>query len=304
MEPRAPHPREPDRTRYAWLSIGAAFSTLGLKLLAWRLTGSVALLSDALESIVNVVAALVALWVLRVAASPPDAEHEYGHHKAEYFSSGLEGALIIAAAVGIVVSAVPKLIHPEPLESVGVGLALSMAAAGINLATGRLLIVRGRTLKSIALEADGHHLMTDVWTSGGVLVGIVIVKLTKLAWVDPLIAIAVALQIVWTGVRLLRRSGTALLDASVSAEERRAIEAVLDGYKAEGASWHALRTRQAGVRRFVSLHVLVPGDWSVQRGHDLLERLERDVRALAPETQVTTHLEPLEDERSHGDSND
>jgi len=304
LETLASPPREPDRTRYAWLSIGAGVSTLGLKTLAWHLTGSVGLLSDALESIVNVVAAVVALWVLRVAASPPDAEHEYGHHKAEYFSSGLEGALILAAAVGIVVSAVPRLIHPVPLESVGLGLALSLGASVINLGVGRLLIVRGRALRSIALEADGHHLMTDVWTSAGVLVGLVLVKLTSLSWLDPVIAIAVALHIVWTAIQLLRRSGTALLDASVPAEERKAIEAVLDKYTSEGVAWHALRTRQAGTQRFVSLHVLVPGEWTVQRGHDLLERLEHDVRALTPETKVTTHLEPIEDARAHLDQHD
>lgn len=305
MEPRAPASNvEPDRTRYAWLSIGAGVSTLGLKTVAWQLTGSVGLLSDALESIVNVIAAVVALWVLRVAATPADAEHPYGHHKAEYFSSGLEGALILAAAVGIVASAIPRLIHPVPLESVGVGLGVSTAASAINLAVGRLLIVRGRALRSIALEADGHHLMTDVWTSAGVIVGIVIVKLTSVEWLDPVVAIGVAIHIVWTGIQLLRRSGTALLDASIPEEERRSIEAVLDGYKREGATWHALRTRQAGSRRFVSLHVLVPGDWTVQKGHDLLERLEDEVRSLAPETKVTTHLEPLEDERAHLDQHD
>jgi cation diffusion facilitator family transporter len=295
------HSPRPDLTRYAWISIGAGVSTLALKTLAWRLTGSVGLLSDALESIVNVLAAIVALWVLRVAASPPDQEHEYGHHKAEYFSSGLEGALIFVAAIAIVWSAVPRLIAPQPLESVSVGLGISASASLVNLVVGKMLIARGRQHRSITLEADGHHLMTDVFTSGGVIVAVIATKLTGLLRIDPLIAIGVALQIMWTGGKLIRRSGMGLLDTSVSPGDRKAIEAVLDAYKAEGASWHRLRTRLAGSWRFITAHVLVPGDWSVQRGHDLVERIENELRALAPDTSVTLHLEPLEDERAHDD---
>lgn len=291
----------PDLTRYAWMSIAAGFTTLGLKMLAWWMTGSVGLLSDALESIVNVVAAIVALLALRVAASPPDAEHEYGHNKAEYFSSGLEGALIIAAAIAIVASAVPRLLQPRQLEAVSLGLVVSTAASVVNLVVGRILIQRGKKHRSITLEADGHHLMTDVVTSVGVIVGVAATQITGFLRLDPLIAIGVALQIMWTGGRLLHRSGMGLLDTSVTKEERVAIEAALDRYRAEGASWHALRTRKSGSRRFITVHILVPGGWTVQRGHDLLERLEEDLRALEPSTTVITHLEPLEDKRAHAD---
>lgn len=291
-----------DLTRYGWLSVGAGVTTLALKLLAWWLTGSVGLLSDALESIVNVVAALVAVWVLRVAAAPPDVEHEHGHDKAEYFSSGLEGALILAAAIAIIVSAVPRLLAPRPLEAVSVGLVVSTGASAVNLAVSRILLRAGRRHRSITLEADGRHLMTDVWTSAGVMVGVAAVQLTGLLWLDPVLAIGVALQITWTGGRLLHRSGMGLLDSSVAKEDRAAIEAVLERYRAEGATWHALRTRLSGARRFVSVHVLVPGDWTVKRGHDLLERLEADLRATAPMTTVMTHLEPVEDESAYADT--
>ena len=285
MTAEAPPPAPPNRghlARYAWLSIAAAFTTIALKTVAWQLTGSVGLLSDALESLVNLVAAVVALIVVKYAAAPPDAEHEHGHDKAEYFSSGLEGALIMVAAVSIVASAVPRLLAPQPLESVGLGLAVSAAASLVNLLVGRKLIGVGKKERSITLEADGHHLMTDVWTSGGVIVG-------------------VALQILWTGGKLMKRSGMGLLDTSVTAEERHVIEAALDAFKTDGVDWHALRTRQAGSRRFIVVHVLVPGDWTVQRGHDLLERVETALRATAPGTSVTTHLEPLEDARAYGD---
>jgi cation diffusion facilitator family transporter len=291
-----------DLTRYAWLSIAAGVATLGLKTLAWWLTGSVGLLSDAIESIVNVVAAAVALWALSVAAAPPDEEHEHGHGKVEYFSSGFEGGLIIVAAIAIVVSAVPRLLAPRPLEHVGVGLAVSAGASVVNFVVGGLLIRTGKKHGSITLEADGHHLMTDVWTSVGVIVGVTLARLTGWYWIDPLLAIFVALQILRTGYKLVRRSGMGLLDAAVSKEERAAIEAVLDSYHAEGAHWHALRTRQAGQRCFASVHVLVPGSWTVARGHDLLERLEADLHKAVPTMVVLTHLEPIEDERAYGDA--
>lgn len=289
-------------TRYAWLSIAAGVTTLGLKTVAWRLTGSIGLLSDAIESIVNVVAAIVALWALTVAAAPPDEEHEHGHYKAEYFSSGFEGALIIFAAVAIIVSAVPRLLAPQPLEQLSVGLVVSAGASVVNLVVGQILIRTGRKYGSITLEADGHHLMTDVWTSVGVIVGVALAGFTGWIWLDPLLAIFVALQILRTGYKLVRRSGMGLLDTAVPKDVRATIEAVLDRYRAEGALWHALRTRQAGQRCFVSVHILVPGAWTVERGHDLLECLEADLHEAVPMMTVLTHLEPIEDERAYDDA--
>lgn len=287
--------------RLAWLSVAAAVVTIGLKAAAWQLTGSVGLLSDAMESLVNLAAALVALTMMHVAARPPDEEHAYGYSKAEYFSSGFEGALILAAAVAIMWAAVPRLLLPVPLEALGLGLVLTVAASAVNLAVGWLLIRAGKRHRSIALEADGRHLLTDVWTSAGVLAALVAVMLTGWARLDPLIAMAVALYILWTGYGLLRRSALGLLDRAVPAAERAAIAAVLERYRGDGVQFHALRTRQAAGRSFVSVHVLVPGAWTVQRGHDLLEDIERDLREAVPNLSVLTHLEPVEDPASQLD---
>ncbi len=288
-------------TRFAWLSVGAAVVTIALKSAAYLLTQSVGLLSDALESVVNLVAALVAVVALRYAAAPPDEDHAYGHEKAEYFASGLEGGLIFFAGLAIIVSAVPRLLHPRPLEHVGLGLAVSTGASLVNLVVARVMLSAGKKHDSITLEADGHHLMTDVWTSAGVIVGVGLVALTRIERLDPLIAIGVATHILFTGVGLVRRSMSGLLDASLPQEERKRITEVLERYESEGASWHALRTRRAGRRAFVDVHVLVPGAWTVQRGHDLLEKLENDVRAAVPAVTITTHLEPVEDEASFRD---
>ena len=288
-------------TRFAWLSIGAAFATIGLKMVAYWLTGSVGLLSDALESLVNLVAAIMALAMLTVAARPPDEEHAYGHGKAEYFSSGVEGALIMLAAVSIIATAIPRLLNPQPLEEVGLGLGVSLAASLINLGVARVLLRAGRHYHSITLEADAHHLMTDVWTSVGVLVGIGAVALTGWQWLDPVIALLVAANIVWSGVKLVQRSALGLLDTALPADELGAVQRVLDSYTKEGVEFHALRTRQGGARRFVSMHVLAPGWWTIQRGHGLLERIERDIRRDLPNTTVFTHLEPIEDPASWED---
>lgn len=289
-------------TRFAWLSIAAALVTIGLKAGAYLLTGSVGLLSDALESVVNLVAAVVALVVLAVAARPPDDDHAYGHGKAEYFSSGVEGGLIIVAAASIGYAAVRRLLSPAPLEDVGLGLAISVAASAINLAVARVLLQAGRHYHSITLEADAHHLMTDVWTSAGVVLGVGLVALTGWERLDPIIALIVAANIVWSGARILRRSILGLLDTALPAEERALVVAVLERFRAEqGVQFHALRTRQAAARRFVSMHVLVPGEWSVQRGHLLLEQIEREVRVALPYATVFTHLEPLEDPLSFAD---
>ena len=290
-----------DLTRFAWLSVGAALVTIALKSGAWWITGSVGLLSDAMESGVNLVAALVALWALKVAARPADRDHEFGHTKAEYFSSGVEGALILVAALGIGLTAVRRLIHPAELSRLGVGVAVSGAATAVNLAVALVMLRAGKRHRSIALEADGQHLLTDVWTSVGVAIGMVAVILSKWPPLDPIVALAVAVNIVRVGVMLMYRSGMGLLDAAVPLSERAALEAILDGYRSEGMRWHALRTRQAGARRFISLHVLVPGEWTVERGHDLCERIENHLSTTYPVVTVFTHMEPLEDPRAYGD---
>jgi cation diffusion facilitator family transporter len=285
----------PSLTRYAWLSIAAALATILLKGVAWKLTGSVGLLSDAIESFVNLAGALMALWMLTLAALPPDDDHAHGHGKAEYFSSAFEGFLILLAAVSIGYTAFERLLNPQPLEAVGIGLLVSVAASAINFATSRVLLDVGRKHNSITLEADAHHLMTDVWTSAGVILGVGLVWITGALWLDPVIAMLVAANIVWTGWQLMQRSAAGLMDISLPAEKRREIEALLAGYRAQGLDFHALRTRQAGSRTFVTLHVLVPGEWTVKQGHDWAERIEADIRAALPHAHVTTHLEPIED---------
>jgi cation diffusion facilitator family transporter len=282
-------------TRYAWLSIAAAIATILLKGSAWWMTGSVGLLSDAIESFVNLAAAMMALWILTVAATPADDRHAFGHSKAEYFSSAFEGLLIVFAAITIIWAAVDRLWNPQPLESVGIGLAVSVVASIVNLLVARILLKVGREEHSIVLEADAHHLMTDVWTSGGVLVGVGLVWMTGWLWLDPVIAIVVALNIVWTGWQLMHRSAEGLMDTSLPPERIADIEAVLNGYREQGLDFHALRTRQAGSRAFVSVHVLVPGEWTVKEAHDWAERIERDIRRAVPRVNAITHLEPLED---------
>ncbi|HLL46682.1 MAG TPA: cation diffusion facilitator family transporter [Longimicrobiaceae bacterium] len=293
--------QQPSLKRYALISIFAALATIGLKGGAYVLTGSVGLLSDALESLVNLLAAIVALWALWVAARPADEEHAYGHTKAEYFSSGFEGALVVIAAASILATAIPRLLDPRPVEDVGVGLAISALASVINLGVARVLFGAGRRYHSITLEADAHHLMSDVWTSVGVILGVGAAAATGWDVLDPIIAVAVALNVVRTGVGLLRRSMLGLLDTALPEPERRSIAAVLDAHTGDGVQFHALRTRQAGARRFVSLHVLVPGEWTVQRGHDYLERLEEELRGAVPNSTVFTHLEPIEDPVSWAD---
>lgn len=287
--------------RFAWLSIAAAVATIALKALAYLLTGSVGLLSDALESFVNLAGALMALAMLSLAARPPDANHAYGHGKAEYFSSGVEGGLILIAAVSIAVAAVDRLLHPRPLEQLGLGLTISVVASLVNFGVSVVLMRAAKQYDSITLRANAHHLMTDVWTSAGVLVGVGAVAVTGWLWLDPLVALAVAANIVWTGVRIVHASILGLMDTALPAAELAAITAVLDRYASDEVRYHALRTRQAGPRRFVSVHVLVPGAWSVMRGHDLLERIEADIREALPLVSVLTHLEPLEDPAAHDD---
>jgi cation diffusion facilitator family transporter len=288
--------------RFAWLSVVAALATIALKTIAWWATGSVGLLSDALESIVNLAAALLALTMLRVAASPPDENHPYGFSKAEYFAAGIEGALIVLAAAGILASAIPRLIEPQPLDSPGLGLGLSVAASGINLTVGLLLIRIGRQHHSIALEADGHHLMSDVWTSAGVVIGVALVFVTGWLRLDPLVALGVAAHIVWTGLRLMRRSWRGLLDAAIPSEDTGEVTKLFAEYsKRYGVSFHALRTRQAGKRRFISFHFLVPDAWTVAQAHRLSEEIEERIRSLVPHASIFTHIEPISDPASYED---
>lgn len=289
-------------TRFAWLSIGAALLTIALKMTAYILTGSIGLLSDAIESLANLAGAVMALMMLIIAARPADASHVYGHSKAEYFASLVEGSLILTAAAGILIAAVNRLLHPLPLEGLGVGLVISVSASLVNLIVARILMHEGRKRNSITLEADAQHLMTDVWTSVGVIGGVAIAGLTGWTVLDPLLAILVALNIVWTSVELLRRSVMGLMDAALPASEQALIEQVMAQYREKGVGFHALRTRQAAARRFISVHVLVPGDWTVHDAHHIAEDFESDIRAaLGGVVTVFTHLEPVEDELSMED---
>jgi cation diffusion facilitator family transporter len=302
LSPPAPSAAPPDLRRYAWLSLAAAILTIGLKLLAWKATGSVGLLSDAYESLVNLAGALMALWMLQVAARPADAEHEYGHTKAEYFASGLEGFLILLAAFAIALAAAKRLIEPEALQAVGVGLGLSLLATAINLGVGLLLVRVGKKEGCITLEADGKHLLADVWTSAGVVVGVGAVWLTGWLWLDPAVALLVAVQVVATGVGLVRRSVSGLMDAALPAEDRARVDAALLPYREEGIDFHALRSRQAGTRRFLSFHVLMPGNWTIQKGHDKVEEIEAALRRALPRLHISSHLEPIEDPVSLSDA--
>ena len=288
-------------TRFAWLSVAAALLTILLKTLAYLLTDSVGLLSDAVESTVNLLGAIVALGMLTVAARPPDESHMYGHGKAEYFSSSVEGLLILVAAGGIIFAAIQRMLHPRPLEELGIGLAISATASVVNFVAARILLSAGRRNNSITLEADGQHLMTDVWTSAGVISSVLFIALTGWEFLDPVVAIIVALNIIWTGVRLVQRSVSGLMDVSLNLEDQEQIEKVLARYRRKGVDFHALRTRQAAARRFVSVHVLVPGEWTVHDAHHVAENIERDIRNALGTATVFTHLEPVEDKLSMKD---
>ena len=290
---RVQHPE--DLTRFAWLSIAAAVATIALKTLAWRLTGSVGLASDAAESVVNLVAAVVALIALRAAAKPPDATHMYGHTKAEYFSSAIEGGLIFVAAVAILYTSVLRFLNPQPVENGAIGLGVAVVASLINGAVAAVLLRAAAKHTSITLRADGHHLLTDVWTSVGVLVGVGLVVLTGWHRLDPVVAFLVGLNIIWTGWKLLRDSANGLMDGAWVDDDVTELVAVITPFTGDDVKVHELRTRQAGRVRFAQMHVQVPGDWTVTRGHDLASEVEQAVRDRFPEVRVTTHLEPLDD---------
>ena len=287
--------------RYAWLSILTAVATILLKAVAWQLTDSVGLLSDALESVVNLAGAMMALAMISLAALPPDEDHAYGHGKAEYFSAGFEGLLILVAAMAIGATAIMRLFDPRPLEQVGIGLAVSLAASLLNLVTALILRAAGRRYRSLTLEADAHHLLTDVWTSAGVIVGLAAVSLTGWLWLDPVIALLVAGNILHIAWKLLYSSAQGLMDRALPDADTLLLQAVFDQYRAQGIEFHALRTRESGARRFIDVHVLVPGHWSVQHAHELVEKIEADIRQALPQSTILTHLEPLEDPLSLAD---
>ncbi len=288
--------------RYAWLSIGAAVATIGLKTGAWWLTGSIGFLSDALESLVNLAAAILALSMLRLAASPPDKEHPHGHSKAEYFSAGMEGAMIVVAAGAILWVALPRLLHPQPIETPILGILLTAVATTINFGVGLSLIRVGRRESSITLEADGRHLMTDVWTSVGVIVGVALVAASGWLVLDPLIGVAIAARILWEGFGLVRRSLSGLLDESISQVDQGEITKLFAEYaRRYGVNFHALRTRQAGARRFITFHLLVPDEWTVAHAHKLCEEIESRIRSLVPNSSIVAHIEPISDPASYDD---
>lgn len=298
------HPQIQDLSKYGFLSLGVGILVLLLKLTAWQITDSVGLLSDALESLVNIAAAIVAIIALRAASRPPDRTHQFGHGKAEYFSALVEGAMIVIAATMIIISAVQRLLAPQPLEQIGLGLGISVLASILNGAVAFILFRVGREHGSLALVADAHHLVTDLWTTAGVVVGVLIVGFTGWNLLDPMIAIAVAVNIVVVGVGLLRSSMAGLLDSALPEDQVEVIKSTLAPYRGENVEIHGLQTRRAGRQSFITMHVLVPGDWDVMAGHEICHQIETDLSEELPGVQVTTHLEPLEDPRAWNDTHE
>jgi cation diffusion facilitator family transporter len=291
-------------TRFAWLSIGAALTTIAMKSAAYWLTGSVSLLSDAVESLVNLAGALMALTMLTIAARPPDDDHAFGHSKAEYFASSVEGLLILGAAIAIAYTAVDRLLNPRPLEQMSIGLVISTGASVVNFVVARILMKAGKKYDSITLEADGKHLMTDVWTSIGVIGGLIVVAISGWTLLDPIMALLVAVNIVWTGFDLVRRSVNGLMDSALPEAEQKIIAEVMGKYRAKQVDFHALRTRQAASRHFLTVHMLVPGQWTVHDAHHIAEDFEGDIRAVLGDAIIHTHLEPIDDEISMKDINE
>lgn len=295
--------KRPSLKRFLYLSIAAAVTTIGLKFAAYFETGSMGFFSDALESLVNLFAAIIALVILHISEKPADEEHEFGHGKAQYFSSALEGALILIAAVSIIYTSVPKILKPEPLENIGLGTLLSGAAALTNLIVGFVLTKKGKKYNSLLLEADGKHLLSDVVTSVGVILGVIVVKITGLYFLDPIIAIGVALYIVYVGFKLIVRSTNELMDAAIPKDEQQRIVDYLDSLEERNIEYHSLLTREAGYRRFVTFHLLVPGKWSIKQGHDCAEEIEQYIEQMFINSNVTvtSHIEPIEDPISFND---
>ena len=288
-------------THYAKLSIAVAVVTFMLKLVAWKMTGSVGLLSDALESLANVAASMVAYASLAVAVKPADDDHAHGHSKAEYFAAGVEGGLIVIAALVIGWEAVDRFFTPQAITQPVAGLAVSMFASALNFIVAGILLKVGRLRRSVALEADAKHLMTDVWTSIAVMFAVALVALTGWPWLDPVIGVALAFHIIVTGVKLVNESLHGLMDSAVAPDELESIRATLNKYASEGIQYHALRTRRAGALKFMSVHLLMPGAWTIAKGHDLSEQIENELRGALPGLVVVTHMEPVEDPVSWDD---
>ncbi len=291
-------------TKFAWLSIAAAVTTISMKTIAYFLTGSVGLLSDAVESVVNLLGAFMALGMLTIAARPADNEHAFGHSKAEYFASVVEGLLILVAAAGIAFTGIERILNPKPLEQMGIGLLVSVGASVVNFVVARILMTAGKKFNSITLEADSQHLMTDVWTSAGVIGGVGLIAITGWNQLDPIMALIVAANIVWTGIGLVRRSVDGLMDVALPDHEMKSIEKIMNKYRQKKVEFHAIRTRQAASRRFISVHMLVPGEWTVHDAHHVAEDFEGDLRGILGDAVVTTHLEPIDDEISMHDIHD
>lgn len=288
--------------RMALLSVGASIATITLKFSAYFLTGSVSLLSDATESLANLAAALVAFGVLSIVAQPADDRHTYGHDKAEYFSSGVEGALIVVAAVSILYAAIDRFLHPAQIEQLGIGLLVAAVAAAVNYITAKVMLRVAAEHDSITLEADARHLLTDVWTTGGIIAGLIVVLLAPPQWqiIDPLMAVLVALHILKTGFGLMRRSLDGLMDVALPHEELSQIQAAIQAELPPGAEYHALRTRKAGAKRFIDFHLLMPEQTSIGDAHQLCDRIEAAIERKLPRTSVTIHVEPIESHRDHG----
>ncbi|WP_394276205.1 cation diffusion facilitator family transporter [Luteococcus sp.] len=300
--PPAPRTSAPvDLTRFAWLSIAAALATITLKAFAWQVTGSVGLLSDAAESLVNLAAAIIALMALRLAIKPPDRNHNFGHSKAEYFSAAAEGAMIFVAAGVIILTAVQRFMEPQPLENVGIGLLVSVLASILNGGVAWVLLRAGRKYRSMTLTADGKHLLTDVWTSVGVVLGVALVWLTKWPRLDAIVAMAVGINILFTGAKLMHESGMGLMDVSLPKAENNRIREILEGFTADHVMFHGVRTRESGNRRYMDMHLLVPGAWSVQQAHDLVEDITEALQVEFEDLHVMIHAEPIEDPRSYDD---
>jgi len=278
-----------------WFSIIASILTIILKWIAYFTTGSVGFLSDAMESFINLAAGIIAFIMLSIAFRPPDKDHPFGHDKAEYFSSMIEGILIVLAALGIGYAAINRILNPRPLDELNLGMALSVLATLINLATARILLHYSRRYKSITLEADAHHLMTDVWTTVGILAGILLVKFTSIYLIDPIMAILVAISIVYTGAKLIFRSTQGLMDSALPEKELDIIKEILNSYKNEGIDYHALYTRRASSKNFVTFHLLIPGNWSVTKGHEIAKQIEKKIVDALPFSDIFIHLEPLND---------
>ncbi len=289
-------------TRFAWISIAAALITICLKLYAYWISNSVGLLSDALKSFVNLLTAIIVLAAVQIAARPPDDDFTFGYSKIEFFSSGFEGGMILIAAVGIAFTAVQRLLHPQALDQIGLGLFISASASVVNLVVSRILTQAGKRYNSITLQADARHLMTDVITTGGVIVGVGLVSITRLVILDPIIALLVAVNILFTGGRLLRQAYSGLMDISLPEPELAKVQNILRTYEAQGIKFHAIRSRSAAARKFLSMHILVPGGWSVHHGHRIAEEIENAIRQEFPQIAIFTHVEPIEDPVSFEDS--